>query len=206
DFRELWPERVVTGVLDQVVVHRLEDEYAVPSKRVVDGRQLGHDSEAAEGKARLLGDLAQRGCFECFILLDVSLGEAPPTVRLGDGREPELSDAAAELGVRFLEVLDSPDGGLEKVEEVEPVRDRFIGDIVRCLRLHRPQVVVCFGPEGAYGHPDHKVVSRLTVQACTLSGDPAAFELEALALGLLPWSPSKLYFQTATVPTIESLQ
>ena len=126
--------------------------------------------------------------------------------RLSDVRELELRDAAAELGVRSLEVLDYPDGGLEKVEEVEAVRDRFIGDIVRCLRLHRPQVVVSFGPEGAYGHPDHKVVSRLTVQACTLSGDLAAFELEALALGLLAWSPSKLYFQTATVPTVESLQ
>ncbi|OLD72582.1 MAG: hypothetical protein AUF61_03075 [Chloroflexi bacterium 13_1_20CM_66_33] len=126
--------------------------------------------------------------------------------RLSDVRELELRDAAADLGVRFLEVLDYPDGGLEKVEEVDAVRERCIGDIVRCLRLHRPQVVVCFGPEGAYGHPDHKVVSRLTVQACTLSGDPAAFELEGLALGLLPWSPSKLYFQTATVTTVESLK
>jgi len=126
--------------------------------------------------------------------------------RLSDVRELELRDAAADLGVRFVEVLDYPDGALEKVEEVDAVRERFIGDIVRCLRQHRPQAVVCFGPEGAYGHPDHKVVSRLTVQACTLSGDPTAFELEALALGLLPWSPSKLYFQTATVATVDSLQ
>ncbi|HEV3097139.1 MAG TPA: PIG-L family deacetylase [Candidatus Dormibacteraeota bacterium] len=126
--------------------------------------------------------------------------------QLTDVRELELRDAAAELGVRFLEIFDYPDGGLEKVEEVDAVRDRFIGDIVRCLRAHRPQVVVCFGPEGAYGHPDHKVVSRLTVQACTLSGDPAAYELEALALGLNPWSPTKLYFQTATTMTVESLR
>src|SRR5205814_9702222 len=84
--------------------------------------------------------------------------------------------------------------------------ERCIGDIVRCLRVHRPQVVVCFGPEGAYGHPDHKVVSRLTVQACTLSGDPEAYELDALAAGLSPWSPSKLYFQSATSPTVDSLK
>jgi len=67
-------------------------------------------------------------------------------------------------------------------------------------------VVVTFGPEGTYGHPDHKVVSRMTVRACTLSGDPSAYELEALALGLAPWSPSKLYFQTATTMTVDSLQ
>jgi N-acetylglucosamine malate deacetylase 2 len=126
--------------------------------------------------------------------------------RLTDVRDLELRDAAAELGVHFLEVFDYPDGALEKVEEVEAVRERFLGDIVRCLRAHRPQVVVTFGPEGAYGHPDHKVVSRMTVQACTLAGDPAAYELDALATGIAAWSPSKLYFQTATTMTVESLQ
>jgi LmbE family N-acetylglucosaminyl deacetylase len=126
--------------------------------------------------------------------------------QLTDIRALELRDAAAELGVRFLEVFDYPDGALEKVEEVEAVRDRFLGDIVRVLRSHQPQVVVTFGPEGAYGHPDHKVVSRMTVQACALSGDAAAYELEALAFGIAPWSPTKLYFQTANIMTIESLK
>ena len=126
--------------------------------------------------------------------------------RLTDVRELELRDAAAELGVRFLEVFDYPDGALEKVEEVDAVRERFIGDIVGCFRAHRPQVVVCFGPEGGYGHPDHQVVSRLTVQAYTLTGDPSAYELDALALGTSPWSPSKLYFQSATTMTTQTLK
>jgi len=121
-------------------------------------------------------------------------------------RGTTLEMVAAELGVTFVETFDYPDGALERVEEVEAVQDRFKGDIVHCLRSHRPQVVVTFGPEGAYGHPDHKVVSRMTVQACTLSGDPSAYSLEALALGISPWSPSKLYFQTATTMTVESLQ
>ena len=124
---------------------------------------------------------------------------------LTEVRALELRDAAAELGVRFLEVFDYPDGALEKVEEVEAVRTRFLGDVVRVLRSHRPQVVVTFGPEGAYGHPDHKVVSRMTVQACALSGDAHAYELETLALGIAPWSPSKLYFQTANTLAVESL-
>lgn len=132
--------------------------------------------------------------------------EAGDLRRLTDVRELELRDAAAELGVRFLEVLDYPDGALEKVEEVDAVRERFVGDIVRCLRSHRPQVVITLGPEGAYGHPDHKVVSRLTLQACTVSGDPAAFELEALALGLSSWSPSKLYFRTTNTLTAQALK
>lgn len=132
--------------------------------------------------------------------------EAGDLRRLADVREQELRDAAHELGIDFVELFDYPDGALEKVEEVESVRDRFVGDIVRCLRAHRPQVVICFGPEGAYGHPDHKVVSRLTVQACTLTGEASAYELEAIALGLAPWSPSKLYFLTTTRRVVESLQ
>jgi LmbE family N-acetylglucosaminyl deacetylase len=134
-------------------------------------------------------------------------GRAPGDLRaLTDVRALELRDAASELRVTFLEVFDYPDGALERVEEVDAVRTRFLGDIVRVLRSHRPQVVVTFGPEGAYGHPDHKVVSRMTVQACTLSGDPAAYELEAQALGIAPWSPTKLYFQTATTMAVESLK
>jgi len=124
---------------------------------------------------------------------------------LTDVRGLELRDAAAELGVSFLEVFDYPDGALERVEEVDAVRTRFLGDIVRVLRSHRPQVVATFGPEGAYGHPDHKAVSRMTVQACALSGDGAAYELEAQALGIAPWSPTKLYFQTANSMAIRSL-
>jgi LmbE family N-acetylglucosaminyl deacetylase len=132
--------------------------------------------------------------------------EAGDLRRLTDVRELELRDAAAELGVAFLEIFDYPDGALERAEEVDEVRERFLGDLVRCLRSHRPQVVVTFGPEGAYGHADHKVVSRMTVQACSLSGDPEAYSLEMLALGVSPWSPSKLYFQTATTMTVESLR
>jgi hypothetical protein len=46
----------------------------------------------------------------------------------------------------------------------------------------------------------------MAVQACTLSGESSAYEIEALALGLSAWSPSKLYFQTATAMTVDALK
>jgi LmbE family N-acetylglucosaminyl deacetylase len=125
---------------------------------------------------------------------------------LTDVREMELREAARVLGVASVEVLDYPDGALEKVEEVEATRERCLNDIVRAIRTQRPQVVVTFGPEGVYGHPDHKAVSRLTVQACSLAGDPSQFELESAALGISPWYPSKLYFQTATPAMVKALE
>ncbi|HEY8678864.1 MAG TPA: PIG-L deacetylase family protein [Candidatus Dormibacteraeota bacterium] len=132
--------------------------------------------------------------------------EAGDLRRLTDVREMELRGAADALGVTFLEVFDYPDGALEKIEEVDAVRERFIGDVVQCIRMHRPQVIVTFGPEGVYGHPDHKVLSRLVVQACTRSGDPGQYELESVALGIAPWYPSKLYFQSATPATVAALK
>ncbi len=125
---------------------------------------------------------------------------------LTDVRELELRHAAAALGVAFLEVLDYPDGALEKIEGVPATRSRCLADLVRCLRTYRPQVVVTFGPEGVYGHPDHKVVSRLVTQACTMAGDPTSFELEATALGVTPWYPTKLYFQSATPAAVRALK
>ena len=125
--------------------------------------------------------------------------------QLTEVRELELREAARALGVTQVEVLDYPDGALEKIEEVEATRERCLSDIVRAIRTYRPQVVVTFGPEGVYGHPDHKVVSRLTVEACSLAGDPARFELESAALGITPWYPSKLYFQSATPATVRAL-
>src|SRR5712692_2948376 len=46
----------------------------------------------------------------------------------------------------------------------------------------------------------------MTVQSCASSGDATAYELEGQALGITPWSPSKLYFQTATTIAVESLK
>jgi LmbE family N-acetylglucosaminyl deacetylase len=125
--------------------------------------------------------------------------------QLTDVRELELRTAAIALGVSFLDVFDYPDGALEKIEEIEATHDRFLADVVRCIRLHRPQVVLTFGPEGVYGHPDHKMVSRLVAEACTVAGESSRFELESTALGIGPWYPSKLYFQSATPATMLAL-
>ena len=42
------------------------------------------------------------------------------------------------------------------------------------LRRVRPQVVVTFGPEGAYGHPDHIAISQLTTAAVVRAAGPGA--------------------------------
>jgi GlcNAc-PI de-N-acetylase len=77
-------------------------------------------------------------------------GEKPPPDVVGRVREAELHEAARVLGVREVRFLDYYDGDLDQVNVTEAV-----ARIADHLRRVKPYVVITFGPEGAYGHPDH---------------------------------------------------
>ena len=49
----------------------------------------------------------------------------------------------------------------------------MVADLAAALRRDRPDVVVTFGPDGAYGHPDHVAVSRHATAAVLVAADPA---------------------------------
>src|SRR5688572_27240975 len=84
----------------------------------------------------------------------------PGPVELGRIRECELRAAASVLDVREIVFLDELDGQLDRADMTK-VAGRLVGEIRRI----RPDVVVTFGPDGAYGHPDHIAISRLTTSA-----------------------------------------
>ena len=85
---------------------------------------------------------------------------------VGRLREAELRAAAAVLGIRSVEFLGYPDGG---VDQIDPAI--AMPALVRHIRRIRPHVVVTFGPEGGYGHPDHIAISQFTAAACMCAGD-----------------------------------
>src|SRR5262249_12650494 len=60
----------------------------------------------------------------------------------------------------------------------------------------RPQVVITFGPDGAYGHPDHIAISQLTTSAIVCAADPAM----SASAGAAPHSVAKLYFIAWSAP------
>jgi LmbE family N-acetylglucosaminyl deacetylase len=47
----------------------------------------------------------------------------------------------------------------------------------RCCRQVRPDAVVTFGPEGAYGHPDHRLVGAVVTQLVQAGADGAPARL-----------------------------
>ena len=92
--------------------------------------------------------------------------ERPSNEVVGQTRETELRAAAQELGVREVVVLGYPDGRLDTVPPL--IAQEAIAEQLRRIR---PQVVVTFGPDGAYGHPDHIAVSQLTTAAVVRAAD-----------------------------------
>jgi LmbE family N-acetylglucosaminyl deacetylase len=80
--------------------------------------------------------------------------------QLGQVREAELRAAASVLAISEVCFLDYIDGALDRVDSAEA-----IDKIAAHIRRLRPDVVLTFGPEGAYGHPDHIAISQLTTSA-----------------------------------------
>ena len=84
-------------------------------------------------------------------------------------------------------MLDYGDGRLDQVNVTEAV-SRIAGHIRRV----KPHVVVTFGPEGAYGHPDHIAISQLATAAVVAAPDCVS------KLYYLEWSRQKWdAYQTA---------
>lgn len=115
--------------------------------------------------------------------------ERPGPAVVGPVRERELRQAAAILGVSGLELLGFHDGDLARVDVAVAV-----ARLVSSVRRTRPQVVVTFGADGAYGHPDHIAVSQWTGAALVAAADPT-FPVPADAA---PHRVDKLYWMAMT--------
>ena len=126
-------------------------------------------------------------------------GEHPGAAALAAIREGELRDAAAVLGVRDVSLLDYPDGCLDRAVPREVV-SRIAEHITRV----RPDVIVTFGPDGAYGHPDHIAVSQFTTAAVIASTIPVS-KLYYLAWSQTAWDAYQAAIGTlcATVDGVE---
>ena len=84
--------------------------------------------------------------------------DAPLTAR--DVRVAELRDAAGVLGIEEVTILDREDGMLPWVEA-----GQLETDIRAVIRQTAPDVVITFGEDGLYWHPDHIAVHERTTAA-----------------------------------------
>jgi LmbE family N-acetylglucosaminyl deacetylase len=165
-----------------------------PDKRPALLAVFAHPDDESLAMGGTLARYAQAG-------VDVSLvcatrGEwgiiSDPTIatreNLGEVREQELRAACRVLGISQLHFLDCPDSDVNHTDWPE-VEEK----IVRHIRELRPDVIVTFGPDGLYGHPDHIAVSTLTTAAFKSAGEACHFT-EQFEQALEPHRASKLYY------------
>ena len=102
-------------------------------------------------------------------------------------REDELRRSVSVLGVRVVRMLDYAEGDLDRVDF-----DHLVGRIVEPIRMHRPEVILSFGPDGVTGDSDHVVLSRAVRAAYERAAQPLAYE-DDLEEDQVAWRAAKLY-------------
>ena len=123
--------------------------------------------------------------------------EYPGLEALGQRREAELRAAAEVLAIRSVDFLGYLDGELDQAHPAE-----VVAKIVGHLRLVKPDVVVTFGPDGSYGHPDHIAISQCTTAAIIEAASPDSLYYRDLA----PHSVAKLYYMAPTRDLLDVYQ
>ncbi len=132
---------------------------------------------------------------------------AEQAAALGAIREIEARHALMLLGIENVWFLDGKDTASQNV--LQSLSNWSHGEtlqqLVRLMRLTRPEVVLAFLPGTFVGedHGDHQASGVLATEAFDLSGDPATYpeqlagptkRLEPLLDNLRPWQPKKIYY------------
>jgi LmbE family N-acetylglucosaminyl deacetylase len=124
---------------------------------------LSHPDDESMGTGGLILRHTRQGIEVNLICLtrgEEGWGGKPPGATKPDLpriRTAELEAAATALAITNCQLWDYPDGGVEGSDKTE-ITDR----IKEQIESLRPSVVVGWGPDGAYGHPDHIATGRCT--------------------------------------------
>jgi len=104
---------------------------------------------------------------------------------LGTMREKELYQSCKQLNVHHVECWDYMDGALKDADW-----DQLVGDVVYAIRKYRPHIILTFGMDGAYGHPDHIAIGEATTEAFVLASQEEAYSEQDLPA----YAPDTLYY------------
>ena len=132
----------------------------------------------------------ERGWFD-------SEGPNPGLEGLARIRAAELRCAAECLGLHEVSFLDYIDGEVDQADPAE-----IIGKLVSHIRRIRPHVVVTFAPDGAYGHPDHIVLSQFANGALVCAADGSFADVNAGP----PQRVSKFYYMVDSLDVVSAVQ
>ena len=104
-------------------------------------------------------------------------------------REQEQQDAADFFGAKEVVFLSYPDGGLEDTL-------LFRGQLVREIRRHKPEAVLCIDPyrSNSHTHRDHRISGQVALDAAfTYAWNPLHFPEQITGEGLEPHQVVEAY-------------
>lgn len=116
-----------------------------------------------------------------------NLSNATPET-LGQAREGELRCAGAAVGAADVIFLDYIDGQVANADFGE-----LVGKVALAIRQYQPDVILTFGPEGAYGHPDHVTIHKAATQAWSAAANPENYP-DQLSASIAPHRANRLYY------------
>ncbi|HMC96313.1 MAG TPA: PIG-L family deacetylase, partial [Flavobacteriales bacterium] len=124
-------------------------------------------------------------------LIGPELGDALGIIRTQELLEARRIDGGEQFFTRAV------DFGYSKSAEESFQKwgkQEVLGDVVRVIRMFRPDVIITrFPPTRDAGHGHHEASAILAAEAFDLAGDPKAFP-EQLTQGLEVWQPRRLFF------------
>jgi len=123
-------------------------------------------------------------------LIGPELGEGLGLVRTGELMAARGLDGGEQYFTRAFDF-----GYSKSAEESYRFwpREEILADVVRRIRVFRPQVIVSvFSGTRREGHGHHQVAGELAYEGFDAAGDPSRFP-EQLVDGLEPWQPKKLF-------------
>ncbi|MET0391184.1 MAG: PIG-L deacetylase family protein [Polyangiales bacterium] len=115
---------------------------------------------------------------------------------LASVRDEELHASCAALGVQDVELLGLPDAGVDWAA----AEQNSLRVLVERIRRSQPRLLITFGPDGLYGHPDHVAVGELASRARLLAADP-----HFVCAGLAPHRIPRLFFPVWTHTFVREL-
>jgi LmbE family N-acetylglucosaminyl deacetylase len=120
----------------------------------------------------------------------IPAGDSLAAIRVGEAR-----CSARELGLQEPVMLGLPDAGLAALRPWpgEPL-DRLATRLEALLRKLRPQAVISWGPEGGYGHADHRLVGDVVTQLFQSGAvpEPARLYLPGFTADQIASNPRRL--------------
>jgi LmbE family N-acetylglucosaminyl deacetylase len=165
---------------------------------------FAHPDDESFGFAGLLSAFSDAGHESTCVV--GTLGEAGEILvpglatpeNLAEVRERELREALEILGVGDLRMLGYRDSGMAGTvenadprayinQDVDAVAERVAGILVE----KQPDIVLTYGPDGIYGHPDHIMAHKVGTAAVMLAAETGwrvpSLYYSALSKGRLRW-------------------